>query len=759
MAETYYIPDDEPIPATIVADETVIVKSAGTATDYTIEGGTMKVNGVAVTTTVNSGKMYVYGTAEDTTLNGGTVYLKPTANTAPTFIGATVNGGTLTMSGGVADGVLLTGGQFLVSDGEVNGTVLDSGSVKVNGGSADETVINGGKMILTGGTVNDTEVNAGAFHVSGGIANDTVINGGVVTVFDGGVLAGAEVYFGGKLNVSGGAATGIVENGGYVEGVAQNDFVVNSFSDVDVTSGSATIHAATTAENLSVGAIGHVYLMGGALTGTLRFTGGDITITEDSTLIFDTTTLQPNSGYLYDDISDNRFKVNAGVNVGFTIMVSDGFQQSGVYALAKNAVSKTIGTGDNTKLLTPIFDGDTDFLLYNDSPIGFDSYAIKLGETLEKDDMEAVYTLSTNTYGTLILTVAAGESAVLNTAGASTFRNLGLPIGGDEPVLVGNTTGLYSLTIKKGSYASIVNCGDRLTVADGIITHSKSLVTTVQGGSFQRSIAGGMMKEADGSIVQNGNINLTITAGTFGANSYVFGGNVASTKSLAQAPDKDVITGDVSVTLDASSNALTFQKSIYAGSYGTGTINGDVGITLTGSNQVTIAGDLWGACSGDKYSAGKPGRDRALVTNISGDRTLTFQGFNSTLAVGNVGGFKQLICEDSTVVIENKKTKNVAFGDVDYWEFSYGSSITGDFGNNFYGDAIILGDDDDTLSGTWTVMESGYTGHNFEAFNKFSYVEIFGEAATFANGCWTSDNYQLAIVDGTQMQVSALSIA
>ena len=55
-------------------------------------------------------------------------------------------------------------------------------------------------------------------------------------------------------------------------------------------------------------------------------------------------------------------------------------------------------------------------------------------------------------------------------------------------------------------------------------------------------------------------------------------------------------------------------------------------------------------------------------------------------------------------------------------------------------------------------MESTYTGKGFEAFNALSSVKIFGvQALKVSSICWATSDYQVSIVDGSKMQVSAVT--
>ena len=156
-----------------------------TATQTTVNGGSMEVfGGTATQTTVNGGSIYVIdGTATATIVNvGGSMSVRGLYGQA---ISTTLNGGSMTVVGGTSDYESCTA---------ISTTINSGGSMTVSsGGTATETTINsGGSMTVSdGGTATETTVNNGYVYVSsGGTVTGalTLADGAVVAVEAGGVI-------------------------------------------------------------------------------------------------------------------------------------------------------------------------------------------------------------------------------------------------------------------------------------------------------------------------------------------------------------------------------------------------------------------------------------------------------------------------------------------------------------------------------------------------------------------------------------------
>jgi len=225
--------------------------------------------------------MYVFsgGIANETTVNtAGIMYIEDGGTANDTIVNAS---GSMSVAG-TANKTIVNGSGYWKL-GKV--TVL-------NGGVANSTTVNsGGSMIIDqGGTADTTIVNdCGSMHVfNGGAAGTTTVNsGGSVHVDVGGTVNAATVNSGGFLDVQkGGAATAIMENGGYVNVTdgANVTFVANSFKDLQLLNGSATLHSGTTATSTTVNDFGRLYVYAdGSADATIVNSGGNLYVSSGGT--------------------------------------------------------------------------------------------------------------------------------------------------------------------------------------------------------------------------------------------------------------------------------------------------------------------------------------------------------------------------------------------------------------------------------------------------------------------------------------------
>ena len=346
--------------------------------------------------------------------------------------------------------------------------------------------------------------------------------------------------------------------------------------------------------------------------------------------------------------------------------------------------------------------------------------------------------------------------------------------------------GKTDVTINTGTFSnSVVIGGDmiRLAANETKVNFYRTGNTklTITGGNFtvttpggQRTINGGLYYNAPknaagnrvpiGSANLTGNVNLTISGGTFKGYD-VYGGNSASAKSLGKYT---TIDGNVTIKLDASKNALVFAQNddadqggkIYAGSFGAGAINGNVEVILKGTKGITYT-SLFGGCTGDIRNAKKQ-----LESNVAGDRILTFTGFEGKLDFDDVVGFSKISIDSASKIsfetIEDEKKLLYANNDVVNWSFAYDATINGAFAFDFNSiENIEKQIIKDSLEITGADFESGSKTFLADCtvanFDKLGSVTLLGEAAAFADGAWTSDSYKLTVgTNNTGMSLAAI---
>ena len=264
------------------------------------------------------------------------------------------------------------------------------------------------------------------------------------------------------------------------------------------------------------------------------------------------------------------------------------------------------------------------------------------------------------------------------------------------------------VTISAGTFSNFVIGGDvvRLAAGEDKVNFFRLGDTnlTINGGVFnasgstgngEKQIVGGLYfyKAGGGFATITGDVNLTISGGTFEGYT-IYGGNFANTKTLGK---NTRIDGNVNLTLDSSEQALVFAKnaagklggSIYGGSFGAGTITGDVTVTLTGDEDIAFE-KLFGGSTGDiRKSTGE------LESNVEGNRILSFTGFK-----GDILGLAQ----DKAAVIEGFDTVEISgvnelnfdvtgsnFNlDVTSWKFAADAEVSGTFAFDFTGDTVDM---------------------------------------------------------------------
>ena len=176
-----------------------------------------------------------------------------------------------------------------------NVTVSGSGALFVSsGGVANNTnVNNGGSMwVSSDGLENKGRVNNGGqlFVERNGTANSTTVNnGGNLYVSRGGTATNAIVNGGGRLTIySGGTAVDVVENGGYVniENGECVTFSVNSFSGLNLSNTSATVHSGTTANSTTVNSGGKLFVYSGGTAVDVIENGGYVDVADGANVVF-----------------------------------------------------------------------------------------------------------------------------------------------------------------------------------------------------------------------------------------------------------------------------------------------------------------------------------------------------------------------------------------------------------------------------------------------------------------------------------------
>ena len=261
--------------------------SSGGVANRTSNLGYMDISdgGVANSVTIASyGRLFVFegGTANDVIVKSPSYSEKGLYIVGGVVNRVTVSNGSMYVSnGGVVNSVTISSGYVYVSNGGVvNSAIISSGYAYVSGGGEinNLTFSSGYLSVYSGGTANSAMITyRGVVYLDrGGVMNDTVVtNKGSMYVSSSGVVTDITVTSSGYLHVSsGGTATGIVvsDGGRFTFAVAPNTYVQwkrdgssyemtdGTLSDYNVHDGSLYVFGGGSAENMTVGSWGMIYV-------------------------------------------------------------------------------------------------------------------------------------------------------------------------------------------------------------------------------------------------------------------------------------------------------------------------------------------------------------------------------------------------------------------------------------------------------------------------------------------------------------------
>jgi hypothetical protein len=333
-------------------------------------------------------------------------------------------------------------------------------------------------------------------------------------------------------------------------------------------------------------------------------------------------------------------------------------------------------------------------------------------------------------------------------------------------------SGSATLTIDGGLFTKYVLTGaDKVT--KGQLVRTGDVTLNINGGIFGQNVAGGAMFSGSGSGDGSStleNVSMTITGGTFADGTWLYGGSLANTKSNGS---RNSIEGNVTITIDtrsgSSANPLKL-SNVVAGSLGFGTVGGYTKVEFKGKGIVTEdevvkkyltfapddstkeAGQIWGGCSGDSFSyESLPAETSRTVegSKVTGDRILSFTGFEGALDCKEIGGFSKISFTDHSSVILGDSTLPYNFSEAEKWTFENGSNLEGNFVNNFNGDTLALtglagwswaSDADD-----WTILtnSSSTAFLGFDSFSSVSFGTGEGSAASYysVSDVWYNNSY------------------
>lgn len=362
------------------------------------------------------------------------------------------------------------------------------------------------------------------------------------------------------------------------------------------------------------------------------------------------------------------------------------------------------------------------------------------GETVDYNGN--AYTIGTNAFGTVeeakavnpllihivdgtisktaleaVKTVLEGDATYTGVITAGTRVNDGVD---NRRTVDGDT----NVTVNSGTFKSNLIGAD--SQISGSIRRNGNVTLTINGGNFEKQIAGGMYFYAQNPFdeaVLVGNVNMTINGGTFDAR--VYGGNFAYLDNEFSAQTK--LIGDINLTINAT-NEITFNEHVTAGSRGTGRIYGDINVKVTGEgSKLNFTGKL----IGDSNAGGfyKTASGYGEQTYVSGDRIVefaNFQGdFNAELLM-----FKTLNFSEGTNMTFTSVRLDVS--NVSEWNFGFGTELNINAGlNSFEGDELAFELDGWDNSSDWTAI-NGAKDSMIAGWDKAGSVSFFLNGSEYA---------------------------
>lgn len=390
------------------------------------------------------------------------------------------------------------------------------------------------------------------------------------------------------------------------------------------------------------------------------------------------------------------------------------------------------------------YDGNTLYLTENLSAEVYvsSSWAGKgQGETVDYNGN--TYTIGTNAFGTVeeakavnpllihivdgtisktaleaVKTVLEGDATYTGVITAGTRVNDGID---NRRTVDGDT----NVTVNSGTFRSHLIGAD--SQISGSIRRNGNVTLTINGGDFEKQVAGGMYFYAQNPFdeaVLNGDVNMTINGGTFVKR--VYGGCFTQLENEYTAQTK--IVGDINLTIDASVNTITFNNMVTAGSRGTGRIYGDINVKVTGAgSNLNFTTKLIGDSNAAGYYNTASGYTEQ--TYVSGDRIVefaNFQGdFNAELIM-----FKTLNFSEGTNMTFTSVRLDVS--NVSEWNFGFGTELNINAGlNSFEGDELAFELDGWDNSSDWTAI-NGAKDSMIAGWDKAGSVSFFLNGSEYA---------------------------
>ena len=632
--------------------------NGGTFGDVVVNDGTFNVNADTTAETVTNGGGEIHVDAPGTTLTtdytqtGGTTVVANGGELADAD-GLTVSGGELQndVGGTITGDVAVSGGELLANGGTFNDdvTVSDTGTFNVDANtSVGTTTITGGDIDIANGATLDTQLvqsggtttvnvngqldnaadavvdlSGGTLINQGAVADDIALTGDATLVADGGAFGGVVTMLSddtvfdvnattmiaapititnGTLNINGTATlTNDIDLGNGIVNVGA-DATLNDVGGTNLVAGTL-VNAGTVTEQVTVSDGGSLDIAGGTFTNGVVANGGNILISEDSTLDLTNngSDIVIESGHtLTDDVDNNAGTLTNNGTIAGTVDVSGGtFNQDAGNVTQAVTVSGTDALdGGEAVLSGGTLDAGATALAFGgivvDGPVAGDV---------------------TNNGGTVTITGTGDlDGDLTNTDGDAEIQTNG-QLDGDLIVNGGSVTTDGTITGNGAGVGAVVITDGTLTTTGGSVIQD---TTTVSGGTLQAdggSFGGDGIDAGDGNVVVSGavtgDISIDLTADLLVTDTGNLNGDVTMEEdSTVEATNDGVIGGAVFV------EGGTFQNN--------GTINGS-----GASNSVAVSGGDFSNNNGAEIDTSVLVTDGTFFANggsVTGDTLVTDTG-------------------------------------------------------------------------------------------------------------------------------------
>ena len=321
------------------------------------------------------------------------------------------------------------------------------------------------------------------------------------------------------------------------------------------------------------------------------------------------------------------------------------------------------------------------------------------------------------------VTVAAGGTA------AATGIYAGFAAENGAVTVTGTATLTLNGSVAVAGYAV---AGD-IAASGARITRVGDTRTVISDGVYSWiTVGGGMVEAANANYIQNGDAYLTITGGTFVAESVIFGACAGTRGSYGS---HTLLNGNVTIVVDSGGTNRISLASLYAGSNGAGSITGSTSITFTGLGANLTFNDAMGGISGDSAHYSQ---------FVQGDRALNFRAFSGNFDAPMIEKIDTITFTEGSEVVFTSDLWKAA--DIANWLFESGTSLDWQCAqkNSFAGDTLQFGDAGEALSAAWTVINSG-SDDIFAGLAQAGGVTLFGESAAWDGDRWASDHYKMEL--------------